>query len=286
MMRVMAIGAAAILGGALLVGCDDGPGRNPFGFGTTPPPSTAGQGPTDRVDPIDSPVPPPSPATSTRPTVPPRTRPPTTTASPDLVLTAAQARILVDSVALSNKDWGPEYVAQEQDYESTGLTYAATDADCRQVAQGTVPGGLATMTRRVYVPTGGKPAVDNLSKTLALSTATAYTSAAQARADVTKSLAEARRCPTQTLGNDEKLTDIQVVELSVPGLDEIHAVRSNWVANHGGSTFRYVWVTARQGPLVLAAAVVDRSDKTFESAKDQAIDAIAVMVTRANAQLR
>ncbi|MYW03884.1 hypothetical protein [Streptomyces sp. SID3343] len=284
MLRVVTIGAAVVLSAGLMVGCDDDSSIDPFGLRTTSAPGPTGPRPDGPV--TDAPVPPPSPDRPVRTSAPPTTRPPTATARPGSGLTAAQAKILVAFVALTDKDWGPEYVPQEQNYELTGLDYAITGADCKQAPQGTVPGGLATMGRYVYVPTGGKPSIDNLSKTLATSSATAYASVAQARAEVTKGVADARRCPTQTLTNDEKLSGIEVFDLAVPGIDEIHIARASWNANHGGAPFQYVWVTARQGQVVLTAAVVDRSDKTFESAKKQAIDAIAVMVTRTDAQLR
>jgi hypothetical protein len=283
MMRVVAVGAAVVLSAGLMVGCDDDSPTNPFGLRTTSAPSPTGPEPDDVV--TDPPAPPPpSPEPVVRTTTPATTRPPST--RPDTELTAAQAKILVGFVALTNKDWGPEYVPQEQNYEYTALDYNVTNAECKQVPQGTIPGGLAAMGRYVYIPTGGTPSIDNLSKTLATSSVTAYASVAQARADITKGVADARRCPTQTLGNDEKLSGIEVFDLTVPGIDEIHIARATWSAKAGGSPFQYVWVTARQGPVVLTAAVVDRSDKTFESAKKQAIDAIAVMVARTDAQLR
>jgi hypothetical protein len=286
MLRVVAVGAAVALSAGLMVGCDDDSPTDPFGLRTTSAPSPTDHRPTDRIDRTDEPAPPPSPVQTVRTSAPPTTRPPTSTARPDAGLSAAQAKILVSFVALTDKDWGPEYVPQEQNYEYTGLNYNVTGADCKQVAQGTVPGGVATMGRYVYIPTGGKPSIDNLSKTLATSSATVYASVAQAETEVAKGIADARRCPVQTLGNDEKLSGVEVFDLTVPGVDEIHIARASWHANHGGAPYQYVWVTARQGPVVLTAAVVDRSDKTFESAKKQAIDAIAVMVTRTDAQLR
>ncbi|WP_406285778.1 hypothetical protein [Embleya sp. NBC_00896] len=209
----------------------------------------------------------------------------TTTRRPDVQLTPAQAQTLAAAVTLNDKDWGPTYVPQEKTYEYTALDRIITGTDCKQALQGTVPGGLATMARYVYIP-DGKAGVDNLSKTLATSSTTVYASTAQADADMDLAIADAKRCPNQVLGGDEKLNAIQVIDLTVGGIDEVHVARAQWIAGHGGAPFQYVWVTARQGQVVLTAAVVDRGDKTFESAKDQAIDAVGLMIARTNAKLR
>ncbi|MFE2870180.1 MULTISPECIES: hypothetical protein [unclassified Embleya] len=276
-----AVGAALIVSGALVVGCQGGSSKSgPFGLGATDSPSASAS--TDRPGP--PPPPPLDPVTSAPPTTsaPPS---PTTTTRADVQLSAAQAKTLVAGVALVPKDWGPTYVPQERNYEYGGLDRVVTGTDCKQVVQGTTAGALATLSRYVYIP-DGQPSVDNLSKTLATSSATVYSSTAAAQTDMRIGIADGRRCPNQVLVGDEKLNDIQVYDLTVPGIDEVHLARAKWFAKGGGSPFQYVWVTARQGQMVLTAAVVDRGDKTFESAKDQAIDALARMVVRTRTQLR
>ncbi|MGC0419310.1 hypothetical protein [Embleya sp. AB8] len=282
MMRVVAVGTALVLGGALLVGCSGGSSHgSPFGLKRSDSPTVSA---SSRQ--TSEPPPPPSPDPVTP-------APPVTSASvgasatahADVVLTAAQAQTLVGTVALVPADWGPNYVPQEKNYEYTGLDRVVTGTDCKQVVQGTVPGALATMARYVYIP-DGKPSVDNLSKTLATSSATVYSSTAAARTDMQTGVADGRRCPDQVLVGDEQLNGIQILDLTVQGIDEVHVARAQWFGGHGGAPFRYVWVTARQGQAVLTAAVVDRGDKTFESAKNQAIDALAKMVARTQLQLR
>jgi hypothetical protein len=275
MMRVVAVGAALTLAGGLVVGCQGDSGQSPFRVRATESRSVT-------AEPTRAAPPPSVDRVTTKP--PTSTGKPTATTRADVSLTAEQAKRLVAGVALTEKDWGPTYVAQEQGYEYTALDRVVTGTDCKQVLQGTVPGALATMVRYVYIP-DGKPSVDNLSKTLATSSATAYTSTAAARTDMQLAIADARRCPNQVLAGDERLNDIEVLDLTVESVDEVHVARAQWVAVQGGSPFRYVWVTARQGQVVLTAAVVDRGDKTFESAKNQAIDALAEMVVRTTVQL-
>ncbi|MYS83293.1 hypothetical protein [Embleya scabrispora] len=282
MMRVVAAGSALIVSGALLVGCQGGSSKGgPFGLGATDSPTASAS-----RDGITEPPPPPSPDPATpEPPVtsaPPR---PTATERADVPLTTAQAKTLVATVALVPKDWGPTYVPQERNYEYGALDRVITGTDCKQVVQGTVPGALATMARYVYIP-DGQPSVDNLSKTLATSSATVYADTAAAQTDMRIGIADGRRCPNQVLAGDEKLNGIQVFDLTVPGIDEVHVARAQWFGRGGGPPFQYVWVTARQGQMVLTAAVVDRGDKTFESAKNQAIDALAKMVARTRVQLR
>jgi len=282
MMRVVTTAAALVLAGTLVVGCQGDGEENPLRVPDSPAASV-----TPEADTTSQPPPPPVVDRTSRP---PTTRPPTTTPKPsttareDVRLTAAQGESLVSSVALVPKDWGPTYVKQELNYEWAGLEHVVTGTDCKQVPQGTIPGGVAQMTRQVYVP-DGEPSVDNLSKTLAMSSATVYSSTAQARTDIDMGVAAARRCPDTDLGVGEWLKGIEVLDLEVPGVDQVHVARASWSTAKGGKPFQYVWVTARQGQMVLTAAVVDRGDKTFESAKNQAIDALALMIARTDVQL-
>lgn len=289
MMRVVTTAAALVLTGGLVVGCQGDIGKNP-------PEAAGGASVTPKGDATSQPPPPPA-VERTRPAT---TRPPTSTPGPtaskptatkpsatrrkDVALTQAQGRSLVSSVALVPQDWGPTYVQQEVGYEWAGLEHVVTGTDCTQVDQGTIPGGIAAMARQVYIP-DGEPSVDNLSKTLAASSATVYSSTAQAKTDIDMGVADARRCPDTDLGVGEWLKGIEVLDLEVPGVDQVHVARASWSSDKGGKPFRYVWVTARQGQMVLTAAVVDRGDKTFESAKNQAIDALALMIARTDMQL-
>ncbi|GCD98991.1 hypothetical protein [Embleya hyalina] len=282
MVRKAGMAAALIVSGVLVAGCSGGSSKGgPFGLGVSDSP-TVSRGSTQNPEP----PPPPSPDPVTpEPVTTSATPRPTTTTRADVTLTAARAQSVVSAVALVPKDWGDTYVPQEQNYEHTALDHVITGTDCKQALQGTTPGALATMARYVYIP-DGKPSVDNLSKTLATSSATVYSTALAARTDMQVGVADARRCPDQVLGGDEKLNGIQVLDLTVEGIDEVHVARAQWISGHGGAPFQYVWVTARQGQTVLTAAVVDRGDKTFESAKNQAIDAVAKMIARATVQLR
>ncbi|MFE3198911.1 hypothetical protein [Embleya sp. NPDC059237] len=282
MMRKVGMAAALLVSGMLVAGCSGGSSKGgPFGLGVSDSP-TASQSSTRTPEP----PPPPSPDPVTpEPDTTSATPRPTTTPRADVTLTTERARTVVSAVALVPKDWGDAYVPQEQNYEHTALDRVITGTDCKQALQGTTPGALATMDRYVYIP-DGKPSVDNLSKTLATSSATVYSTTLAARTDMQTGLADARRCPNQVLGGDEKLNGIQVLDLTVEGIDEVHVARAQWISGHGGAPFQYVWVTARQGQMVLTAAVVDRGDKTYESAKNQAIDALAKMVARTTVYLR
>ncbi|MGW1996668.1 hypothetical protein [Embleya sp. NPDC001921] len=283
MTRVVAVGAALIVSGALVVGCQGGSSKGgSFGLKSDPPAASASQG-----GPTDPPPPPALPSSDPVTPAPPVsiTPRPTATTRADVALTTPQAQALVAAVVLVPKDWGPTYVPQERNYEYAALDRVITGTDCKQVVQGTTPGALATMARYVYIP-DGQPSVDNLSKTLATSSATVYASTEAARTDMKIGIDDGRRCPNQVLAGDEKLTGIQIFDLTVEGIDEVHVARAQWVGGRGGAPFQYVWVTARQGQMVLTAAVVDRGDKTFESAKNQAVDALAKMVARTRVQLR
>ncbi|MFE1771269.1 hypothetical protein [Streptomyces sp. NPDC059008] len=189
------------------------------------------------------------------------------------VSSSAAARNLAKRVTLTPKDWGASFV-RDSPYEITDRYWAVVDQDCKITSES------PTAALDIFIRNAKEP--DYVA--FAQSTVTTYKGADSAERAVARRREPLQRCPTQNVaGSKARVENVHEVDVpDVKGFDDLVAEEGHDTVDSEGqkADSYYTLLTASKGQFVLQAYVTRGGSETQEKTRDEAVNALSLMLSR------
>ncbi|MFF4584955.1 hypothetical protein [Streptomyces sp. NPDC001388] len=198
--------------------------------------------------------------------------------------TAADGRVLADSVVLAPGDWGRGFVAQSPAASAAG-TWAVLNDACRWERERLPHGVLASSSRYSMLPAG-----DGRGTVKVTAAATVHASVLGADDQLGTTLEEVLRCPEQQPRSDERITGLNSLGTPFGAREQEYAddsvLEAGEFTGNGGSAQPYRWMVARLGTVVVAVSVTGAKGNTEQELTQLGADALAKMLERIQQRLK